>query len=555
MQNENFLNGSHIIKGNFVRYITRYGVKNICMSHKESVLSVFCNVVPNTKYVVSITGFVNSGNGGLLLSFFGGNGFGGQHVPVDIEVGTKKEYNVVVSSPNIPKNISMFLRIFKPLNGTGSVFINKISVTPLDKFKNKQSLYKRPPRPTKVTNMAVAKEPDTQDIIQKKCKDILVHGKDIIMFFVSRIEQRRVFKHVKDIDDEKFMYVILSQDKKILKNSAFSVEENYDDLFIKHIITANSIPDFQIVVDALQPKIFVGGTLPNFYQLKLPQGCKKIFISHGLVGEHASEVSGIRKYAPRWKGSDVYCGAGAYLKEFVSFMTDRDDSNVQLNVMPQFDIIYKEKNNFVRFKNDLISSGRIKQASKYILFAGFGGAHRSDFVDHNEDYYRTAIYLSRLAEKNGWYVFIKPRLEPDKDIAFVSAHETLCKYKEDYKKIYNDDNICMVHRLELIYKYFFCDTIVLNGTSTVEVEACCTDKPLVIVRTASSYDPLHTLDFGVAQHVYEDSIDALEHEILNIDYSCFGPRSDLLKYHHIEFDGNMSERLSKVVVSLYKGEI
>jgi len=114
----------------------------------------------------------------------------------------------------------------------------------------------------------------------------------------------------------------------------------------------------------------------------------------------------------------------------------------------------------------------------------------------------------------------------------------------------------MAHKLENIYKYFFADVVVTNGCSTVEIEASCVKKPLVIVRTKvddEQYDPFKTVAYGACEIVKSDDAACLEEKIiqsLTKDYS--ENIKNLLKYHDIVFDGKMSKRAQEAIFELLK---
>jgi len=225
-------------------------------------------------------------------------------------------------------------------------------------------------------------------------------------------------------------------------------------------------------------------------------------------------------------------------------------SKILFNAIPQFDIIYNDMGDN-KFKEALIKQNKIPKANKYILFAGFAGHKRSDFFPHNEDYYRTAIYLEKIAKKNNWFVFIKPRILAKQDLKFVGDNSYISKYAKDYGSLWKSKHVCIVHPMESIYKYFFSDIIIANGTSTLEVEACCVNKPLIIVRTdPNSFAPLKTVFLGGAKLVNTDIMNDLEEAITSSfekNISCY---SKILQYHGVSFDGKMSKRVGEAILKL-----
>jgi len=328
------------------------GNNYICavMPRKESLVMVPAVIQRNTEYNVIITASKNSGNGKLLVNFFVGRHNSGKFVPIDVIDDEMREYTVTVPSSNFMHNVSMCLRIFKPDNSSGSVTISAVEID------NKKIEYKQ-------------KLKNTNAEVEEKCNDIISRKKDVIVYFISRIEQRRVFKYIDVNNSNDFEHVLLAPPQREVVNSKFNVLEDYSEFLINNTIFGKGLDDFQFIINILNPKIFVCGSLPNFYQLDLPEDCKRVFVSHGLIGSHVKNIGEIKKLDEAWKGASLYCGAGNSFYDFVRFMTEEKNPNVVNNIIPQFDILYKDQDYFYKFKEKLIISGAIPEAKNYILFA------------------------------------------------------------------------------------------------------------------------------------------------------------------------------------------
>jgi len=385
-----------------------------------------------------------------------------------------------------------------------------------------------------------------------KAIDITVKKLKTILYFVQKVEQKRTIQYIEDEDSSDIRQIFLGPRTKVIKNSKFECSEDYSDIKIEKKLTFDTLSDAQRIIDEVDPDVFVSGSLPNYYAT-LPKTCKKAYISHGMIGDHVLEIKEIRKYADRWRECSLYCGAGSNFQDFVKLMNPEGEYKVVLNAMPQFDILI-ETDSKIAFKNKLITENKIPQADRYLLFAGFAGGAGQDFLNHNEDYYRTAIYLNEIAKKNNWFVFIKPRIEPQADFNFIQTNDYLNKYLAEYKALFQSANVCMVRKAESIYKYFFADQIIINGCSTVEIEACCAGKPLVIVRTKTDndYSPYGTVAFGAAKLVNTDGIGELETALLGDFEENILNQKQLLADRGLSIDGKMSERAREAIFELLK---
>ncbi|KKL25855.1 hypothetical protein LCGC14_2401120 [marine sediment metagenome] len=374
-----------------------------------------------------------------------------------------------------------------------------------------------------------------------------------ILYCVSGLEQKRVFQCIDDYSNKDVRQLFIGPVEKSISNSKFRVKEGYADFKIKEKILCSDKYKLRKLVHSIKPDIFVCGTAPNLKGISLPKKCKKVFVSHGIVGDHIYNIKSIRnkKFYNQWIGSDLYCGAGKNFERFLKTTPGfNPKSKILFNAIPQFDIIYNDRGNN-SFKEALIKQNKIPKADKYILFAGFGGHKRSDFFPHNEDYYRTAIYLEKIAKKNNWFVFTKPRVPVKHDRKFVGDNDYISKYAKDYGNLWKSKYVCMVHPMESIYKYFFSDIIIVNGTSTLEVEACCVNKPLIMVRTdPNSFDPLKTVFLGGAKLVNSKAMNDLEDAINGSFKENISHYSKILEYHGISFDGKMSKRVGEAILKL-----
>jgi hypothetical protein len=500
------------------KFISTKSINNFnyaSMPKDGSMIMIPIAIESNQKYKITIVANKkNSGTGFITAEFFGGRWKDGTIETIQIKSKYDAAYKTFINAPTLPEHAIIYLKLRKLNCETGNIFIKTITI----KKQNKEKIKK----PTQT-----------------------------IVYFVSKAEQKRVFQCIEDGYNSEVQQIFLGPTPVMVENSKFKYLEDYSEMKIERKIEFDTLKVAQNIINELDPDIFVCGTLPNFYQIQLPKVCKKVYISHGLIGDHVKTIKEIKKYSTRWRGCELYCGAGKNFCDFIKFMnTAKNKYKILLNAMPQFDIL-KDTDSQNMFKNELIEENKIPKADKYILFAGFGGSTRSDFIEHNDDYYRTAIYLDKIAKKNNWFVFIKPRLEPNIDLKFIQENKELNKYIEEYNALWKSENICMIRKCESIYKYFFVDQVVANGCSTVEIETCCVNKPLVIVRTQSiNYDPFETVISGAAKLVNTDSIDELEKTLIGDFEQNIICQKKLLESQGISFDGEMSKRVKEAIFEL-----
>lgn len=116
-------------RGRLIRTVTRNNAVCVSMPRKDSIVMVPCAIIPNVQYRITVTASKNSGNGALLINFFGGKHYDGDHVPLNVKSGDQRSYTVAVLSPNVPESIPMYFRVWRPNDATGTVFIKDITIT------------------------------------------------------------------------------------------------------------------------------------------------------------------------------------------------------------------------------------------------------------------------------------------------------------------------------------------------------------------------------------------------------------------------------------------
>lgn len=113
-------------RGKAIRTIRKNNATCVTMPRKDSVIMAPVGVTGDSQYKIVITASKNSGNGALLVNFFGGKNYDGPHISVNVTSAEMRDYTVAVPVPKFPGNLPMYLRVWRPNDATGNVFINTV---------------------------------------------------------------------------------------------------------------------------------------------------------------------------------------------------------------------------------------------------------------------------------------------------------------------------------------------------------------------------------------------------------------------------------------------
>lgn len=377
-----------------------------------------------------------------------------------------------------------------------------------------------------------------------------------ILYVMTSLAHKRVFESLVPRKD----CTQLAVGPKARITSAI-VPEDYSDFKIP-VREYTSTKQIQKIVNEFKPNVYAQSDLSAIQKaIKLPKGCKRAYISHGLIGNH---VKGIIKKAAFntsvWKGCDLYCGGTNIFSEWVQHVAGVGPDKIALNIVPQFDLLH-DPNYYNSYRDKVLSKTKLPGADKVVLFIGMTGKNRFDFEDHNADYFGAAIKLTSWAEYNNALIMIKPRHTHKKNMAFLKSQKWGKHYVADYAALQNNKHVHFITTTGHIGRYMFADAIVVNGCSTVEVEACAMRKPLFLARTKIPghnkmnmpvYDPYNMN----ASRAAELAID--HNELIHEIGACFDdgryhrPENQvkLLKQMGLSCDGKMSHRLQKRLLAL-----
>lgn len=371
-----------------------------------------------------------------------------------------------------------------------------------------------------------------------------------ILYVLTSLSHKRVFE---PFIERKDAIQAIAGPPPIISSKNNIVPEDYSDFSIKKIFTLDPSKmdrSIQRVVSKFKPDVYVQSSfvMPN---IKFPDGCKKVAMSHGLTGNHVVDLVKTTDYNTKGLNrADMYVGAPKYFKNFVELVAGKN-KEVITDIIPQFDIIHNPKY-YNSFRHRVLSQTKNPNPNRVILFIGFCCKDRKDFCYHNEDYFKSVMELERIARNNNWLVMVKPRHSLSKMISFLSTHSWGKQYIKKYTAIQGSKFLHFITTTGHIYRYFFADAFVMNGTSTAEIEACAIQKPLFIIRTRSEdkTDPFNTITAGAAEHIRD--IGDLENILIrNFTNGAFHyPEAQLnhLSSLGIVFDGKNSEHVQDILL-------
>jgi hypothetical protein len=344
------------------------------------------------------------------------------------------------------------------------------------------------------------------------------------------------------------------------------VKEDYSIMGIQNIKNYNDASDFQKIVNDFCPDFYIQPDMsPMQHKIKLPSLCRRIYVSHGMVGRHVKNMVHKNKWdVSVWKGCNLYCGATKIFEDWVEYAAKVNKSSIILNAIPQFDVLYNLKNkNNDTLKDNIFRSMKNDRFKSILFFGGFCCKDRVDFLEHNEDYFKTCAELEKLAEKNNWLILVKPRQVYGQINEFLIKHQKnwngwTKKYIDFYNRIQKSKYLKFINTSCGIENYYLIsDAIIINGCSTMEVESYILKKPLIIVNSNTqsiSYNSFSNDEDSTAYRVSDFS--KLEGHIQMALY----PRQDdmeikrqaLLKSYELEIDGKMHERIINKILDVNK---
>lgn len=251
----------------------------------------------------------------------------------------------------------------------------------------------------------------------------------------------------------------------------------------KNFVYYNNVNEIPMIVKRLNPDVYAISP-GNPIQEKITQ-YPKVCVSHGMVGNHINQIFPDIWNNPKaaWGGYDLYCG---FTKRFKKWIVNdsRIKKDVLLNALPQIDLVHQYNNN-QKHRAKVVNGNKYKEV---ILFVGFCCKGRIDFVHNNKDYFDAFKTLVGWAKKNNVLIVTKARQPIEKINQFLIANKGRWGgWTKDYigmlNKFAKHPNVHWIDGQLHLYWYYFADRVVLNGTSTLEVESVLANKPTIMYKT------------------------------------------------------------------------
>ncbi|MBN1899292.1 MAG: hypothetical protein JW827_10980 [Spirochaetes bacterium] len=357
-----------------------------------------------------------------------------------------------------------------------------------------------------------------------------------IVLYSSGLIKLRVFASIPQIPGTR-LYLLCK--KFHIKDSFFS---NYDDIKDKKIIYFKNKQDALKKIKKLKPDVVITTTPDE----ELKKYNNTVFAAHGLYGK--KEFLLYPQGPPHWEGFSLYCGAD---KDYYKWLKNVS-RHVVLNTLPQFDLAYKYSVQSPRRDYFLSKLGR--NFNTIILFIGYGGRllKMGDVDDDDHDCFKAIRQTVKWARKNNALVILKLRKTHKETMKFLIKQSLKRIWTIGYILFYAglkyNKNVYFAYPHEGVYFYFFADKFILTGSSTTEVEAALTGKPVILFKTKSIgyYDSHDLIKYRVA--LPASSVRELKQRLNERSKVNLKNIRQYKKERNILFDGRHGERLIKAVM-------
>lgn len=154
-------------RGRSIRTIRKSNATCVTMPRRDSMIMAPCSVSENTQYKVIVTASKNSGNGTLLVNFFGGKHYDGDPVTINVTNSDMHDYTVAIQTPKFPKSMPMYLRVWRPNKSTGNIYVKTIR---FDAIGGKPNIPREPKLPVVPSRKKTSAGPKPRRRIKDKKK-------------------------------------------------------------------------------------------------------------------------------------------------------------------------------------------------------------------------------------------------------------------------------------------------------------------------------------------------------------------------------------------------
>lgn len=360
---------------------------------------------------------------------------------------------------------------------------------------------------------------------------------NVVVYLLNKYVHRRVFESLEERPDMDQYLLVPSK----IENSTL-VPENYDGMKIRKILYYKNKEDIKSILRKLRPYIMVS---TRKIEKPFNKVQKRAFVHHGIITENVKKF--FNQKGMQWlKNFTFYFFGTKSSIEIITKINPGGYQNILLNVVPQFDLLTTEYYN--KYKDTILSKSGAGN-KKIILFAGFISENLCDEYGFEQtDYYKISILLDELAKKHNWFIFNKPKLTFENCVALALRYPHLNEYLKKYSDLKDSKNTFFLSVEENIYRFFFSDLVIVNGASTVEIEACALQKPLFVINTNSGSN--RNYNFGIDESLAANFIsDAKDIETDIVELFKTGAKhypekqKEFVASLGLTVDGNMHKRL------------
>jgi len=243
----------------------------------------------------------------------------------------------------------------------------------------------------------------------------------------------------------------------------------------------------------------------------------------------------------------LVCGGMDTTRKYIQDDIGEKNIDFLLNALPQYDLVYRDCESKTYRKILFRRLGR--KYKETIMFVGFCCRTAPWFLPNNEDYFKALRVMIDYAKANPDSLIITKTRKPVEAMEKF-LHEHSKEWGGWTKKYYNMLGECMrqpnIHWMDgkiPLYSYFFCNKIVINASSTLEVEGLLASKPVIVFK--SRYCPLED-GFGAAEEGAVKLVkteEQLKHALYNYNKIDLDARDRWMKKFKITFDGLHSQRI------------
>ena len=330
----------------------------------------------------------------------------------------------------------------------------------------------------------------------------------------------------------------LHQTVIVSANGRSMIKNHLDELFFFH--TNKQIRQF---IASKKPDILVITCKDKVVAAEAKKkGTKVVYLSHGIYANSERNIRMFTTLKKFFRGLDLICVASDVEKKIIVGQCDISEDKIVTNAVSQFDMLKKIK----RARTDRFA----------ILCPGVRCKGRVDYMGFIQDYYNTVYNLSMIAEKYDWKVIVKPK--SDEEFRFLKRGKEpwMKDMRDKYARARKSKYMSWINYSKLIYEQFSkADAVVMAGYSTLDIETCMADIPLISIQMHDENKDYNNLNqFNAA--LIAKNMDELEEHLLKIkasqDNILREGQEALLKSIGIDKECSFADKFQEAMLGLLK---